>query len=335
MSPVSLEPIEKLSFSSPAEDCFTIRVPGSIANLGPGFDTLAVAVQLYLVLRVRRIPGHGHLEFQFVDRELRGENYIERAYRSLAGQEFPRLPSLSVEVRSEIPMRAGLGSSAAATVAGLRLFEAITGPMPLEAALSSACVLESHCDNVAASLLGGLTLSCKFSDGLVHASSFQWPDRLGFVVLTPDISLTTCESRAVLPEQLSRSDLVFNLQRVALLLQSVQSGDFRLLKHAMQDRVHQPARERIVPALSEALAIEHRDLLGVCLSGSGPSIMAVAERSHREIAGLLEAIYQHRGLGSSVRILHAHQQANERWAGTQWHASTTRYYTQPTGQCGD
>src|SRR5579863_5341951 len=110
-----------------------IKVPASIANLGPGFDTLAVAVQLYLRLTVWTIGGHGRLEFRFVDHELHGENNIERAFRFLARENPAPLPSLYIEVRSDIPMCAGLGSSAAATVAGLRLYEALTGPLPVQA----------------------------------------------------------------------------------------------------------------------------------------------------------------------------------------------------------
>jgi homoserine kinase len=226
MNVISMNPIEKVATLRSAADNFVIKVPASIANLGPGFDTLAVAVQLYLSLASEKNAGMGHLEFRFLDHELRGENCIERAYRSLAGEDFSRLPSLSVEVRSEIPMRAGLGSSAAATVAGLRLYEAVAGPLPMETMLSAACALESHPDNAAASLLGGLTLSCQLADGLVQARRFSWPESLAFVVLTPDVSLATGESRAVLPECLSRADVVFNLQRVALLLHSLHSDDF-------------------------------------------------------------------------------------------------------------
>ena len=311
MNVISMNPIEKAATPRSAADNFVIKVPASIANLGPGFDTLAVAVQLYLSLRVRKMPGYGHLEFRFIDHELRGENCIERAYRSIAGEDFARLPSLSVEVRSDIPMRAGLGSSAAATVAGLRLYEAVAGPLPMETMLSAACALESHPDNAAASLLGGLTLSCQLHDGLVQARRFAWPESLGFVVLTPDVSLATGESRAVLPECLSRADVVFNLQRVALLLQSLHSGDFSLLKHAMRDRVHQPARHKVVPGLAEALELQHPDLLGICLSGSGPSIVALAERNHREIGELLGWIYQRSGIGYRIRTLEAHQELGE------------------------
>jgi len=299
----------KLSPSPNRLDDFEIRVPASIANLGPGFDTLAVAVQLYLVLRARKIPGRGEMQFRFLDHELCAENLIERAYRCLAGDQARSLPSLLIEVRSEIPMRAGLGSSAAATVAGLRLYEAITGPIPQRTMLSAACALETHPDNAAAALLGGLTVSCQLPDGAVCASRFPWPESLGFVVLTPELPLTTQESRGVLPESIARTDVVFNLQRVALLLQSLQSEDFSLLKLALGDRVHQPWREKIVPGLAEVLNLEHRDLLGVCLSGSGPSIVGIAERNLWEIGELLGSVYRQSGIDYKLRLLQAHQES--------------------------
>jgi len=312
MNTISIDTIERPHLLRRSTDSFEIKVPASIANLGPGFDTLAVAVQLYLRLRVNRVRGRGELQFHFVDHKLHGENGIERAYRSLAGADFDGLPSLSVEVRSEIPMQAGLGSSAAATVAGLRLYEAVTGPLPVATLLNVACALESHPDNAAASLLGGLTASCQLSDGTVHATSVPWPASLEFVVVTPENSLSTHESRAALPPCVSRDDVVFNLQRVALLLNSLQSGDYSLLRHALNDRVHQPSRQKIVPALAEALEVEHRDLLGVCLSGSGPSIVAIAERNHREIGRLLGSVYERGGANYAVRTLQAHHRADER-----------------------
>jgi homoserine kinase len=289
---------------------FEIRVPASIANLGPGFDTLAVAVQLYLRLCVRTMPGQGTLEFRFIGQQLCGENYIERAFRFLARQNTGSLPSLSVEVHSEIPMRAGLGSSAAATVAGLRLYEALTGPLPVQAIINAACALESHPDNAAAAVLGGLTSSCQLPDGSVYAATFRWPESLSFVVGTPNIPLTTAESRKVLPDFIPRSDVVFNLQRMSLLLQLLQSDDFSLLKQALGDRLHQPFRQKLVPGLEQALNLEHEDLLGVCLSGSGPSIVALAEDNLSEISDLLASIYEPLGIGYSIRTLTVHQETS-------------------------
>lgn len=283
-----------------------IQVPGSIANLGPGFDTLAVAVQLYLRLRVRIGPGRNELEFQFAER-IEGENYIERAFRFAAGQGARSFPSLFVKVETDIPVRAGLGSSAAATVAGLRLYEAIAGPLPEQGLLNAACALEGHPDNVAAALMGGLTVSCQLPDRSAFAVRSRWPESLRFVVLTPQLSLSTPVSRNALPQSISREDAVFNLQRIALLLQVLQSGDFALLREALHDRVHQPFRQKLAPGLERALALEHPDLLGVCLSGAGPSIVAFAERNFEAIEGLLERSFQTTGLPCTIRRLSAHQ----------------------------
>jgi homoserine kinase len=144
-----------------------IRVPASIANLGPGLDTLALAVSLYLRVRVRRTEGANSLQFRFVNLELRGENLIERGFRRLAGER--EFPSLHIDVETEIPLRSGLGSSSAAVAAGFRVFEAVFGPLPMEDLLAAGCELEGHPENVAAALLGGLVACCQRADGSVIA----------------------------------------------------------------------------------------------------------------------------------------------------------------------
>jgi homoserine kinase len=210
-------------------------------------------------------------------------------------------------------MRAGLGSSAAATVAGLRLFEALNGPLPTQALLNAACYLEGHPDNVAAALLGGLTASCQLPDGSAYAATFPWPESLAFIVLTPEITLATSEARRVLPAHFPRADVIFNLQRLALFLQLLHSGDYGLLKQAMSDRLHQPYRQSLVPGLESALQLEHEDLLGVCLSGAGPSIVAIAEKNLPAIESLLAAAYEPLKISYRIRTLRAHpsQSANE------------------------
>jgi homoserine kinase len=285
-----------------------IRVPASIANLGPGFDTLAVAVELYLNLSVTIIDGANQLHFEFPDCQIDGENYIERAFHFAARQRGGSFPSLHVVVRTEIPMRSGLGSSAAATVAGLRLYEAVAGPLPEQGLLNAACALEGHPDNVAAALLGGLTVSCQLPDRSAFAVRLDWPASLRFLVLTPQYALSTADARQALPEFISREDAVFNLQRIALLLQAVQSGNHSLLREALHDRIHQPYRQKLVPALEEILALEHPDLLGVCLSGAGPSVVGLAERNFTQIEKLFCDAYQKTGLPFTIRCLAAHQE---------------------------
>ena len=293
--------------SARLRDRFEIRVPASIANLGSGFDTLAVAVQLYLRLNVRVVSGTDDLTFRFLDCVVDGENYIERAFRFLASQQGGSHPSLEIDVRSEIPMKGGLGSSAAATVAGLRLFEAIAQPLPVQGLLNAACALEGHPDNVAAALLGDLTISCQMPDRSAFAVCVEWPPSVSFLVLTPDFSLSTAASRRVLPDHVSREDAVFNLQRVALFLQAVQSRNFSLLREALDDRLHQPYRKSLVPGLDEILELSHPDLLGTCLSGAGPSIVAFAERNLDVVEELLRQAFLPRNVPFVIRRLTAHR----------------------------
>lgn len=291
----------------PAKSEFEISVPASIANLGSGFDTLAVAVQLYLRLRVKTLEEDGsRLQFRFIDQKLQGENYIERAYQFLARQAPRPLPSLDVEVRTEIPMRSGLGSSAAATVAGIRLFDDVAGPLSTNQMLNVATALEGHPDNVAAALLGGMTSSCELPDGSATAVQFRWPEALQCIVLTPEFGLATSSARQVLPSHVTRNDAVYNLQRVVLLVNSLQHENYSLLREALQDRLHQPYRQSLVPGLEELLHLEHPDLLGICLSGAGPSVVGFAQTNVTAVAGVMERVYARTGLKCYVRVLKAH-----------------------------
>ena len=289
------------------EENIEISVPASIANLGPGLDTLAVAVQQYLDICAKRMPGSNELTFEFKNFELKGHNSIERAFRHLAGKHTTTFPSLHIEVTSEIPLCSGLGSSAAATVAGLRLYEAVAGPCSTEELLTAAAELEGHPDNATAALLGGLTSCCQLKNGSVVATTVPWPDEIRFVVLTPELALETSASRRVLPQGVSREDAVFNAQRVALFLQALHTRQYSLLKEAMCDRWHQPFRHSLVPGLDKALGLRHPDLLGICLGGAGPSIVALAQRNAGEIAKLLSDCYESLQIRHRVQILRAHQ----------------------------
>ena len=289
-------------------DC-VIAVPASSANLGPGFDTLAVALRLYLRLRVCAVldgPANG-LRFDLCGTRLGGDNFVERSFRALAVAERLEFPSLSLEVRSDIPVQGGLGSSAAATVAGLLLYERLAGPREGRDLLTLATELDEHADNVAAAMLGGLVTTCVLDNGRVIARSVRWPDSIRFVVASPAVQLATSDSRRVLPDAVPRRDAVFNLQRALLLLQALEHGAHSHVREALRDRWHQPFRAPIVPGFAEMLELQHPELLGVCLSGSGPSVLALCTGAEDAIAASIRAVYDRIGVPCVVRTLSAHQ----------------------------
>ena len=287
----------------------TITVPASVANLGPGFDTLAVAVQVYLRVRIieQKQDGLGTLTVRRADPPVPAENGVEKAYQSLAARGPAGLPSLVVDIESEIPIGSGLGSSAAATVAGLRLFEQVVAPLGDDELLAAATALEGHPDNAAAAIRGGMVAALQHEDGRVSVAVLEWPADIRLLIATPARPLPTKEARKVVPASVSRADAIFNLQRVARLMHAVATGDAGSLAEALKDRWHQPQRAALIPELAPALALEDPDLLGVCLSGAGPSVVAFARTNRDRIAGKLEAIYRASRTPVTVRDVCAEQ----------------------------
>ena len=287
-----------------------IAAPASIGNVGPGFDALSIAVQLYLRVRILDVDRSAadRLETEFAGLPPRGENRIERAFTLARLRTGIPAPGLRVRASTEIPVCAGLGSSAAAAIAGLRLYNAVTSALSEADMLSLACEIEGHPDNAAACLLGGLTVSCCRDDGRVIARPSPWPARLRFAIATPDVELATKDARAVLPGSVPLADAVFNLQRALLLVRAVENERYEDLREAFRDRWHQPARASLVPGLREALAIDHPAVAGVCLSGSGPSIVALpVPGREQEAAAVLQDVYRTIQIPVTVRILSAHQ----------------------------
>jgi homoserine kinase len=258
-----------------------VRVPASSANLGPGFDTLAAAVALHLELEVVETGSFA------VETELP----VGRGTRNLCVRGFERLApanDFTFRIRSEIPLSGGLGSSAAAIVAGLaaadHLFE-------LDAdLLSLAAELEGHPDNVAAALLGGFVV-CAGGE----AVRFDPPTGLEAVAVVPNDAVSTRQARAALPAQVALGDAVFNTAHAALLMLGLARGDWDLLSRGLDDRLHQRQRAHLFPR-AFALMEKARELgaLGATISGAGPTVLvwcfyeqtgAVVEALRREIDG--------------------------------------------------
>jgi len=291
-----------------------IRVPASIGNLGPGLDTLGLAVALYLRVTVRRRidDGLGRLLIRFEDDRPRAQDGISRAFK-LWPFRIKRPPSLEVDVVSEIPERAGLGSSAAATIAGLRLRELCDGARGTDDILDTACRLEHHPDNAAAAVYGGLTSCAVGETGRVTVARWRWPPAWHLVVATPrNLQLETAASRRALPAAIRLQDAVFNFQRLAQLLHAVQTRDASRMAGAFADRCHQPYREPLVPVLRRALALAHPDVLGVCLSGAGPSVVAIARRNPSGVERALADLYRREGVPCGVRTCKVHKGSTAR-----------------------
>jgi homoserine kinase len=290
-----------------------IAVPASTSNLGPGFDALSVALDLHLRVRVLDVSPDlaGAVTYEFEGARPAGENRIDTAYRLASLRFGTPVMGLRVSVSTEIPMAAGLGSSAAAAIAGFRLYEAARAvPLDADAMLSMATELEGHPDNAAAALYGGITVSCQTEGGRVIARPWNWPAAIRFVIATPQSVLETKHARAALPASIPIADAVANLQRSLLLLRALETGDYDDIREAVKDRWHQPPRAALVPALAEALAIEHASVLGVCLSGAGPSVLALAAPGRSEEAAVvLGDVYRRLGIAHTIRNLAVHQPA--------------------------
>jgi homoserine kinase len=290
-----------------------VRVPGSVANLGGGFDTLGVAVQLYLRATIADVRDDGGAKLVVTKSTppVKGGNALERAFDVIARWTGRSAPTVFVEVSSDVPMAAGLGSSAAATVAGLRVFERVTGPVADSVLLAAATEVEGHADNAAPALFGGLNSVLEVKGAEPVALRWSWPDDLRLVVATPAIGLATAKARAALPATMSRSDAIFNLQRVLSLVHALQHRQYERIREGVKDRWHQPARVSLVPLLDDVLAMDDPDVLGTFLSGAGPSVAAIARaEAAPAVERLLSSMYARAGVEATVRVLTSHEGAS-------------------------
>lgn len=270
---------------TPAYQTVTVRVPATSANLGPGFDSLGLALGMWNRVRVRwggppRVVVHGEGEGHL---STGANNLMYRAAQQLLRECNVPKADLSFESWQEIPLSRGLGSSSAAIVAGMFGANALLGfPADLPRLLDLAAAMEGHPDNVAPALVGGMTIAVNDREH-AHAAPVPVPDDLQCVVLVPDVPMPTREARAVLEPMVSREDAVHNIGRAALLVASFATGHPEYLRVATQDRLHQEPRQKTFPAMKHifrsAMAAGAR---GVFLSGAGSSVIALTTRDeHR------------------------------------------------------
>jgi homoserine kinase len=290
-----------------------IVVPGSVAYLGGGFDTLGVAVDVYLRVTILGVDDDGGSRLVVVASTppVRGANALERAFAAAVRHTGRVTPTVRVEVTSEIPMSAGLGSSAAATVAGLRVFDRVAGPLSDATVLGLATALEKHADNAAPAMFGGFTSVVLLDGADPYVCHWPWPRELRLVVATPAAGLATAKARAALPMEVPRADAIYNLQRVLALVHALEARDYTRLREAVGDRWHQPARASLVPLLDEVLQLEDPDILGAFLSGAGPSVAVLVVENVERVGSTLAGLYRAAGVEATVRILSVHEASGE------------------------
>ena len=285
-----------------------VRVPASSANLGPGFDVLALALDLHLTVEARESPktaiiwaSEGAAEVPLSRKNL----IVRAAQEPFAGWSRP-LDGLELHVRNEIPIGRGLGSSAAAIIAGIKLGAQLRGlRMPAQRILELAFPLEGHGDNLAAALYGGFCIAV-VENGGVRVHRLDWPTRWRAILFVPNDVSPTHEARRLVPRRPAREDAIFNLGRVAEWVLACSRKDRSLVTSAMDDRLHQPGRARAYPYLDDTIAAaEQAGALGAALSGAGGSVIAIADRNLAAVGSAMARAAASNGIKGNVVTLRA------------------------------
>ena len=289
---------------SMAEKCVRVRVPGTSANCGPGFDCLGLACTVYndLELRLTREPGlsitmtgEGATNIPCDNRNIvwRSAQYLLEK----AGKDKEYRGAV-IHMKNRVPLSRGLGSSATAIVAGLTAANALIGnPFNRREILQFATDIEGHPDNVAPAIFGGFTVNA-VTNGRVDCFSFLPRFRMKFVVAVPNFPLSTRMARKVLPTEVPMKDAIFNIGRASMLVAALTRGNERYLRLGLDDALHQPYRAELIPGMYDVFKAARRaGAAGATLSGAGPCLIAyVLEHRHAEEAvgkAMLEAFRKH------------------------------------------
>lgn len=290
------------------EEGVLVRVPASTANLGPGFDTLGMALELHLWVAMKpaeqmRIRLHGsELHGLPVDERNLIYRTAQAVFREAGVEERP----LALDVYSEIPLTRGLGSSASALIGGLAAANWLIGqPLTEQRLFDMATAIERHPDNVGASLFGGIIAAMWDGEQARHIR-LDPPAGLGTVVAVPQFELETKKARHVLPERIDMADAVHNISRSSVLVAALASGRTELLAEAMRDRLHQPYRASLIPGMPGILEEAVRNgALGVALSGAGPTLLAFVDNrgDHDSLQAYMKQALRDHGVESRVMPL--------------------------------
>ena len=288
----------------------TVSVPATTANLGPGFDCLGMALDVWNTITFTTGGTGFSVTGQGADNLPAGQdNFISSAFAVPFEKTGAPVEDVEIVCRNKIPVGRGLGSSSAAVVAGIVAANVLCGsPFTQEELLNMAADVEGHPDNVASAFFGGLQIVVNGSDGII-ASAVPLPKGLDAVLFVPDQPVITQEARSLLPPKIDRDDAVFNIGRVGLLINALATGDLSLLRTATEDRLHQQEREKIFPAMKNILrAAMDAGALGAFLSGSGSSVLAFANSRRMTIGYEMAEAASKSGVSGEFRVTRPSEQ---------------------------
>ncbi len=283
-----------------------VRVPASTSNLGSGFDCFGLALKLYLTVEMDfssaleiSAVGEGSAEIPKDE-----TNLIYQSTQKIFEKVGKQRPGLKIKIQNHIPLFRGLGSSGAAAIAGLVGAAKLCGAnLTNEDILTLANEIEGHPENAAASLIGGLTINC-VSDGRILTKKIFVDENLRAVLVIPEFRISTHKARNVLPQTVTREDAVFNLQRSALLAHAFIARDYPALKTAMQDSLHQPFRKYLIPSYDAFETAGYQNgALGVCISGSGSTILGIAQTDGKKLQHAWQKLANQLNLPAHVLII--------------------------------
>lgn len=286
----------------------TARIPASTTNLGPGFDVLGLALQLYSTVTLERSETNTEVVVTGVDADKIPSTPEHIAFQAVelvfnrSGTERPK--GFKLEIENGIPAIRGLGGSGTAILGGLLTANALCDtPFSDTELLNFATELEGHPDNVAASLYGGLVVSAQENDQ-VHTVRLKCPPILSIVLAIPDFPLSTEQARGVLPTSVGFADAIYNTSRSTLLIASIATKQFEMLRVAMKDRLHQPYRTSLIPGFDDvAEAATAAGALSVALSGAGPTVAAYCLEHTEQIAEKMKTAFKKHQIASDIKIL--------------------------------
>ncbi len=286
-------------------DKVTVEVPATTANLGSGFDSLGMALDIYNEVSVER-SNNFSIEIAGEGAGILPQNKDNVIYRSIAtiyDKVGIPVPELSIRCKNTIPLRRGLGSSAAAIVGAVVAANSLCGkPLSPDELLQIAALTEGHADNVVPALFGGCQVIVEVKGQFIHAG-VSVPPELVAVLFVPELEVSTEQSRTVLPIQVSLKDAVYNVGRAALLVNSFATGQLHYLRIASQDRLHQQARQVLFPSMNAIMeAALEAGAWAAFLSGSGSTIVALASRWSEYIGEEMYSTAQRVGVTGKIWI---------------------------------